>query len=72
MFSGFDHVQLAMPIGQEAQAIAFYQGVLGMKLVPKPEPLAARGGCWFSGGAVELHVDDCFGNRIELVPARST
>ena len=47
-----DHVQLAMPPGREAEAEAFYSGLLGLTRVPKPEPLAARGGCWFGGGTV--------------------
>jgi hypothetical protein len=44
---GIDHVQLAMPPGEEAEvaAVAFYQGVLGLARKPKPEPLASRGGC---------------------------
>jgi hypothetical protein len=45
-----DHVQLAMPAGREAEAIAFYEGVLGIPHVPKPDHLAARGGCWFERG----------------------
>lgn len=113
---GIDHVQLAMPVGGEAAARAFYMGLLGMTEVAKPMPLAARGGCWFETGTVRLHlgveadfrparkahpallvdelpalaaaleqaglavrwddelpgvirchVDDCFGNRIELI-----
>ena len=51
-----DHVQLAMPAGREADAEAFYGGVLGMTVVPKPEPLAARGGRWFVAGAVQVHL----------------
>ena len=39
-----DHVQLAMPPGREAEAEAFYSGLLGLVRLPKPEPLAARGG----------------------------
>src|SRR5580698_442352 len=53
---GLDHVQLAMPPGQEEEAVAFYSGVLGLERQDKPEPLAARGGCWFSNGAVVLHL----------------
>ncbi|MGO8870012.1 MAG: VOC family protein [Acidimicrobiales bacterium] len=117
---GLDHVQLAMPPGAEAEAEAFYQGLLGIPRVPKPPALAARGGCWFERGALKLHlgveddfrparkahpalvveeldglcelldrsghptrraedvpgnpqwyVDDPFGNRIELIPART-
>lgn len=51
-----DHVQLAMPPGGEAAAIAFYEGVLGVPNVPKPEHLAARGGCWFERGPVKVHL----------------
>jgi catechol 2,3-dioxygenase-like lactoylglutathione lyase family enzyme len=51
-----DHVQLAMPEGGEAQASAFYEGLLGLARRPKPPALAARGGCWFSNGEVELHL----------------
>ena len=51
-----DHVQLAMPKGGEPAAIEFYQGLLGLERVPKPEPLANRGGCWFAAGAVQVHL----------------
>jgi len=36
MIQGLDHVQLAIPIGGEDKARAFYQGVLGLTEVPKP------------------------------------
>ena len=51
-----DHVQLAMPPGEEEKARAFYSGVLGMKEVAKPAVLAKRGGAWFERGAVKLHL----------------
>jgi catechol 2,3-dioxygenase-like lactoylglutathione lyase family enzyme len=51
-----DHVQLAMPSGKEAEARAFYEGVLGIPEVPKPPNLAARGGCWFVRGALRIHL----------------
>jgi predicted enzyme related to lactoylglutathione lyase len=51
-----DHVQLAMPAGQEAVAERFYSGLLGLDRRPKPEPLASRGGCWFSNGKVVIHL----------------
>jgi catechol 2,3-dioxygenase-like lactoylglutathione lyase family enzyme len=51
-----DHVQLAMPAGREAEAVAFYEGVLGIPQVPKPAALAARGGCWFEDGDVRVHL----------------
>jgi catechol 2,3-dioxygenase-like lactoylglutathione lyase family enzyme len=61
-----DHVQLAMPAGREAEAEAFYSGLLRLARLPKPAPLAARGGCWFGGGAVSLHL----GVEEDFRPAR--
>lgn len=54
--AALDHVQLAMPAGLEAQAEAFYCGALGFDVVPKPSPLAERGGRWFVCGAVAVHL----------------
>jgi catechol 2,3-dioxygenase-like lactoylglutathione lyase family enzyme len=51
-----DHVQLAMPPGGEDEATSFYEGILGLERRPKPAVLAARGGCWFSNGAVVIHL----------------
>jgi catechol 2,3-dioxygenase-like lactoylglutathione lyase family enzyme len=65
-FIGFHHVQLAMPPGGERDAAAFYCDVLGFEQVPKPAHLAARGGCWFRSGHVELHL----GVEDPFVPAR--
>ena len=54
--SGIDHVQLAMPPGREADAIEFYERLLGIPQVPKPPHLAARGGCWFERGDLKIHL----------------
>jgi len=54
--TGIAHVQVAAPPGCEAQARAFYGGLLGLEELPKPAALAARGGCWFRAGAQELHI----------------
>jgi catechol 2,3-dioxygenase-like lactoylglutathione lyase family enzyme len=64
--TGLDHVQVAAPPGCEAEARAFYGELLGLEELPKPEPLAARGGCWFRAGAQELHV----GVEDPFAPAR--
>jgi diguanylate cyclase (GGDEF)-like protein/PAS domain S-box-containing protein len=47
-----------MPGGEEAERAAerFYVGVLGLERVPKPPDLAVRGGCWFEGPSVRLHL----------------
>jgi hypothetical protein len=55
-----------MPRGAEADAEAYYVDVLGFIRVPKPEPLASRGGCWFEAGPVALHL----GVEDEFIPAR--
>ncbi|MEM7164269.1 MAG: VOC family protein [Planctomycetota bacterium] len=51
-----EHVQLAMPPGQEAVARDFYTEVLGLTEVSKPAVLQARGGAWFEAGSVRLHL----------------
>jgi catechol 2,3-dioxygenase-like lactoylglutathione lyase family enzyme len=66
MIRGFDHVQVAMPQGQEEAARAFYARLLGMTELPKPPILAARGGCWFTSGAAVLHL----GVEAAFTPAR--
>lgn len=53
---GIDHVQLPMPPGGEAAARHFYGEVLGLREVPKPEAMRARGGLWFQAGPVQLHL----------------
>lgn len=55
-FISIDHVQLAMPDGQEAVARSFFGEVLGMMEIPKPTELAKRGGCWFQSGHVQIHL----------------
>jgi catechol 2,3-dioxygenase-like lactoylglutathione lyase family enzyme len=65
-FTAIDHVQLAMPAGREDEARAFFCGVLGMTELPKPPELAARGGCWFLSGDVQVHL----GVESEFRPAR--
>lgn len=64
--TGIDHVQVAAPKGCEAEARAFYGGLLGLEELPKPGALRARGGCWFRAGAQELHV----GVEEPFTPAR--
>jgi catechol 2,3-dioxygenase-like lactoylglutathione lyase family enzyme len=67
---GLDHVQIAIPVGGEDAARAFYGELLGLVEVPKPAELAGRGGCWFAGrgegSGVALHL----GVEAEFRPAR--
>ncbi len=66
VWTGIDHVQLAIPPGGEAEARAFYEGILGLTEVSKPTVMRARGGAWFEAGAVKIHV----GVEEAFVPAR--
>ncbi len=66
-------MQVAAPPGCEDAARAFYGGLLGFEEVEKPPLLAVRGGCWFRGGAGELHigVEDPFSPATKAHPAFS-
>jgi catechol 2,3-dioxygenase-like lactoylglutathione lyase family enzyme len=61
-----EHVQLAMPKGEEQRARAFYDGVLGISERAKPPELAKRGGAWFEDGDLKIHL----GVEAEFHPAR--
>lgn len=62
---GLDHVQIAMPPGGEGVARLFYGELLGLVEIEKPQPLKARGGCWFEGKGVQIHL----GVEINFMPA---
>lgn len=55
-FTGLHHTQLAIPVGGEELARRYYGEILRMTEIEKPLVLAARGGCWFRGGGLELHL----------------
>jgi len=55
-FEGWHHVLLAMPPGGEEAADAFYVERMGLEAVPKPAHLATRGGRWYRGAGLELHL----------------
>ncbi|MAO80015.1 VOC family protein [uncultured Nocardioides sp.] len=60
------HVQLSCPEGGEEAARRFWVEGLGLAEVAKPSALAGRGGAWFRGEAVEVHV----GVEEPFAPAR--
>ena len=49
-------MQIAIPAGGEERGGAFYGELLGLAEVSKPAALAARGGCWFRGQGMEIHL----------------
>jgi catechol 2,3-dioxygenase-like lactoylglutathione lyase family enzyme len=50
------HINVTMPKGCEDVARAFYAGLLGLREIPKPEPLRIRGGVWFDADGLDVHV----------------
>lgn len=54
--TAFHHVQLAIAEGSEDRCREFWADILGFTEMEKPPALAARGGCWFRGGAFEVHL----------------
>lgn len=65
-FTRLHHVQLAIPPGGEDKSRDFWSATIGLDELPKPPALAARGGCWFAGGGLEVHL----GAEPEFTPAR--
>jgi catechol 2,3-dioxygenase-like lactoylglutathione lyase family enzyme len=51
-----DHVQIAIPAGGEADGRRYFADLLGLTEIAKPPVLAARGGCWFALGELQLHL----------------
>jgi hypothetical protein len=66
MILSIDHIQIAMPAGEEEKARAFYISLLGFTEIPKPPELAMRGGVWFRSGPTQLHL----GVEPDFRPAR--
>lgn len=51
-----NHVNVIVSKSLEAAAKHFYGSVLGLKEIPKPIELQARGGAWYDLGGVQLHL----------------
>ena len=50
------HVNVTIPSGGEEAARSFYGGLLGLREIPKPEAIRARGGVWFDAGGLHVHL----------------
>ena len=66
-----EHVQLAIPAGEEESCDDFYVGLLGFTVLEKPPLLAARGGRWYQRDDAVLHlgVDAHFAPATKAHPA---
>ena len=54
-----------MPPGGEEKAREFYGRILNLREIEKPAQLQAKGGCWFAGDGLELHL----GVQVDFVAA---
>lgn len=65
------HVQVSMPVDGDDEARRFWRDTIGLTEVPKPEPMAARGGCWFRAhdDAGEVVVEIHMSRQEPFVPA---
>ena len=50
------HVQLCIPFGEEQRARKFYEDILGLEEIEKPDALKAHGGMWYKIADIELHI----------------
>jgi catechol 2,3-dioxygenase-like lactoylglutathione lyase family enzyme len=62
----FDHINLAIPEGEQAKARTFYEEVLGMTEIALPPQLVDRSLIWFQAGDVIIHL----GVETPFQPAR--
>ena len=63
---GVSHVNVTVPAALEAPAKHFYQGVLGLTQIPKPEGTRQDMGAWYQLGGMQLHlsVEDDVKNEV--------
>ena len=66
-----DHIQLAMPKGEEDLARSFFVDLLQMTEQDKPHPLNERGGVWFhsQGAIIHLGIEADFRAQKKAHPA---
>ena len=63
---GISHVNVTVPAALETSAKHFYQGVLGLAQIPKPEGTRQNLGAWYQLGGMQLHlsVEDDVKNEV--------
>ena len=63
---GLSHVNVTVPAALEASAKHFYEDVLGLARIPKPEGTRQNMGAWYQLGGIQLHlsVEDDVHNEV--------
>ncbi len=54
-FQGVDHVNITAPEELMDDVCRWYEDILGLRRLPKPETVSDSG-CWFAAGRQEVHV----------------
>ena len=55
-FNRLNHIQICIPKGEEASALQFYCGILGLDEVKKPDILKSNGGFWLEINNIQIHI----------------
>ena len=63
---GLSHVNVTVPAALESAAKHFYEDVLGLARIPKPEGTRQNMGAWYQLGGIQLHlsVEDDVHNEV--------
>ncbi|NJM50936.1 MAG: glyoxalase [Sphingomonadales bacterium] len=69
--TALDHISLAMPVGGEAEARAYFSDLLGLSEIAKSDDGNRPDGCWFDLGDQQLHllIDEAFSPTKRAHPA---
>lgn len=68
MILSVDHVQVSIRPGGLDDALAFYVGILGFTLVPKPADMR-QSGAWLTSGSVNLHLGEELDPDVAFAPS---
>jgi len=51
-----DHIHICVPPERLEEAREFYTGVIGLKLIARPDKIFGNAGYWFDIGNIQLHI----------------
>lgn len=51
-----DHIHICVPPERLEEARQFYTGVIGLKLIERPDKIFGNAGYWFDIGNIQLHI----------------
>ncbi len=55
-FKRADHVHICVPPDRLEEAKDFYTGIIGLKLIERPDHLFSSAGYWLAIGDIQLHI----------------